>query len=385
MLSAPLVGNEHDPADRACRICLESNDNSNELNRDHLISPCSCRGTQAWVHRGCLDTWRATREDRAFSQCTECMFAYAYMPTTEGEGRALLGLVSRDKLRKIKYRLMLTRDFLGVFVAVQLCIWCIEAVLHKVDCGNWFCGGDTRLNHDNLCCENGWVMKHLFSSWWVAHTASAYYLIAVLIFFTLVGMATFCCASRSSRSSRSRSSRSSRSSGNRGGDHCDCSGCYWGGTDCNCDECGDCGDSNPCVVLLIGVAVIAIIFFALIGIFEGIVFLTAVAQRSAQRHMHIVHKRSLAQQFIVRHLSAEDLAEVAVERVRYEPSAPPMPPAPSAPPAQSGRGFSTWSGANNTKKATADAEFRDVFPTWPPTSSSMDRSTTRTLSELGLG
>ena len=40
----------------SCRICLESDKIAN------LCQPCACRGTQAWVHPGCLKKWQQTRD-----------------------------------------------------------------------------------------------------------------------------------------------------------------------------------------------------------------------------------------------------------------------------------------------------------------------------------
>ena len=71
--------------EKICRICLESHDNADPFHEAHLISPCQCRGTSGWVHRGCLDRWRVTQEDRAFSQCTECAFTYEYVERTDQE------------------------------------------------------------------------------------------------------------------------------------------------------------------------------------------------------------------------------------------------------------------------------------------------------------
>ena len=42
-----------------CRICLDD-----ETDRSLVLAPCSCAGSQKWVHRACLDRWRATREDK---------------------------------------------------------------------------------------------------------------------------------------------------------------------------------------------------------------------------------------------------------------------------------------------------------------------------------
>lgn len=61
---------------RTCRICLETD------NPRSMIAPCQCKGTSKWVHRDCLDEWRVHEEDRAFSQCTECNFQYHFEDTS---------------------------------------------------------------------------------------------------------------------------------------------------------------------------------------------------------------------------------------------------------------------------------------------------------------
>ena len=59
---------------RECRICLEV-----EENMDELISPCLCDGTSKWVHRSCLNEWRNTNtESRAYSNCMECNYEYKF-------------------------------------------------------------------------------------------------------------------------------------------------------------------------------------------------------------------------------------------------------------------------------------------------------------------
>jgi len=52
-----------------CRICLE------DASLNELISPCLCAGTSKYVHRTCLERWRASTP-RAFSRCNECNFQY---------------------------------------------------------------------------------------------------------------------------------------------------------------------------------------------------------------------------------------------------------------------------------------------------------------------
>lgn len=67
-----------------CRICLDSDV------RLALIAPCACSGSSRWVHRECLDRWRATREDVAFSKCTECLTPYVlFSPVPRNSPKAI--------------------------------------------------------------------------------------------------------------------------------------------------------------------------------------------------------------------------------------------------------------------------------------------------------
>ena len=56
-----------DEEERACRICY------GDESADDLVQPCACRGTSAWVHRGCLEHWRRTStKPEAAYQCGQC-------------------------------------------------------------------------------------------------------------------------------------------------------------------------------------------------------------------------------------------------------------------------------------------------------------------------
>lgn len=41
-----------------CRICMEESDNR------RLLRPCKCKGTQAFVHQICLETWLKHKNDK---------------------------------------------------------------------------------------------------------------------------------------------------------------------------------------------------------------------------------------------------------------------------------------------------------------------------------
>ncbi|KAK4195332.1 putative E3 ubiquitin-protein ligase, partial [Triangularia verruculosa] len=85
---------------RTCRICLEVVQPSTELDDTlagrafaskprvryvsedpdlgRLMSPCNCKGSQKYVHEGCLQAWRnaAPMADRNFWRCPTCLFEY---------------------------------------------------------------------------------------------------------------------------------------------------------------------------------------------------------------------------------------------------------------------------------------------------------------------
>ena len=64
---------------KTCRICLED---SSE-NEQELISPCLCKGGSKYVHRTCINTWRASSTNPdAFYKCMECQYQYKYQIRT---------------------------------------------------------------------------------------------------------------------------------------------------------------------------------------------------------------------------------------------------------------------------------------------------------------
>ena len=55
-----------------CRVCLETDTIEN------LIAPCRCKGTQKYIHRHCLDSWREAGDIRHYSKCNECRYDYKF-------------------------------------------------------------------------------------------------------------------------------------------------------------------------------------------------------------------------------------------------------------------------------------------------------------------
>jgi E3 ubiquitin-protein ligase DOA10 len=99
-----------------CRICLETD------GRD-FIAPCKCKGTSKYVHRDCLDHWRAIKEGFAFAHCTTCKAPYYLRVHSAGD----------RKWRTLKFRFFVTRDILSIFLAVQLVIAALAYMVYFID------------------------------------------------------------------------------------------------------------------------------------------------------------------------------------------------------------------------------------------------------------
>ena len=58
---------------RECRICYENE----KENKNKLIYPCACKGTQKYVHAECLEKWRKKKIHQIeYLQCQECKKFY---------------------------------------------------------------------------------------------------------------------------------------------------------------------------------------------------------------------------------------------------------------------------------------------------------------------
>ena len=59
---------------KQCRICLQEN-----YMVEDLIKPCSCDGTQKFVHRSCLEEWRRHSVDTDnYNRCPDCHTNYKF-------------------------------------------------------------------------------------------------------------------------------------------------------------------------------------------------------------------------------------------------------------------------------------------------------------------
>lgn len=264
--------------EKFCRICLESDFSS----ENPLIAPCKCKGSSKYVHRSCLDTWRSTKRDTAWSKCTTCLHPYVILKkepqsmTTAGMWAKMVALV--------------TRDFAFVFLLVQFILGMLTALLMLIDAHGlskgdivwgYFakCGRDepTSRRDDNYFCE---------------HQVAAYYLSSLILIILVSGI---CAIPRAYSYILSTNSNLLFYS------------CY-------------CVDFLPALVLML-------IIFLLIGIVYAAISAIVYLQTIVQNHMHIIHKKALAEEFYVADL--DEVNNVKEEEGKDDESTVgnPLPPA----------------------------------------------------------
>lgn len=277
-----------------CRICLESD------GRD-FIAPCKCKGTSKYVHRACLDHWRAVKEGFAFAHCTTCKAPY-YLRVHIHTDR---------KWRILKFRFFVTRDILSIFVAVQLIIASLAYLVYLID---------------------GYEQFGLRLAWGFESVVSFYYICGALLFFSLLGLSG-CFITVYDRRVRNDLAQPCR-------ELClccchpgMCADCHLPGTLCmwtDCTTCfescastaGECGclggagEAGLPILFIMGLIVLGL--FTIIGIFYSVLVATMVGQRIWQRHYHILAKRMLTKEYVVEDVDG-DIADA-------DWCPPPLPP-----------------------------------------------------------
>lgn len=346
--------------EKSCRICLD--DDSPET----MIAPCQCSGSSRWVHRECLDAWRVQEKDRAFSQCTECLFQYHFEPVDSNRTRRFWS--------KAKFCLYCSRDVCLVALAVQAVVVILSSLVYLIDRQL----GQPLLDFMGSDCENG-------NSFWCHAALAVYYFGGAFVLLILLGLfgSTLLCVhgcqfpdiyavdhdgpqdtlpaeQRQERNHYYRQQRHRRHRrrhfrntgccdccndvcgtryyygprfyyfGGGGDDDCDCTGCSRccdGVSACGSGHRGGDGDNNGLHILLVILLAVAIIM-AIIGFVVGIVMAIYVAQRIIQRHVFLLHKKQLAQEFQVRDLQDYDVASSQNDLEAPSPAvlATPLPP-----------------------------------------------------------
>ena len=245
---------------KSCRICLDS------TNPTDLISPCLCKGGSAYVHRKCLDDWRAlNKNDRGFKFCEVCQFEYIIETVDDNP--------SADKKRLWIFRLLVARDITAIVLLIQAFIIGLAFLMQGAD-------------------KNNHAIRDLYpssmSSYGVYYLSSLILFLAVLGLFGLIGF----CFIMGSNDQTTRSNYSCV--------YCffycgNCNNCNGGGN-CNCNGGGGGGEGIVVVLLVI------VVLFAILGIFFGIIIGTIIVKEILARHAKKLWLRQETKKYIVKDL-----------------------------------------------------------------------------------
>ena len=104
-----------------CRICLEPTE------RKKVIAPCACSGSSRYVHRECLDRWRCTNSNNAFTRCSTCLKEYEMFYRDDSNYE-----LNKQK-RRMKYRFLVARDIFILLTISQVVIVSMAIILFVID------------------------------------------------------------------------------------------------------------------------------------------------------------------------------------------------------------------------------------------------------------
>lgn len=256
----------------SCRFCLE------EGSRLDFIAPCRCSGTSKWVHRSCLDQWRSTREDKAFSQCTECHAYYDMVCVTNDTW-------SEACCRRSRFCAYLTRDLVILILLSQAVVLFFAGFIYLID-------------------MHGHSLLHL------SHMQNAtlfYYAAGWFVVLAMIGIIALCFRNQVCESC------ARNSNDVYCGDLCmpcyvdPVPGCLYCPIDCCTCECAQC-TALSCGEEMLAVLLVAAIILAVIGVFVAVVFGFIILQHVIRRHISVLNKWNLTREYIVKDLAPDAIA-----------------------------------------------------------------------------
>ena len=120
---------EEDDEDCCCRICKATHP------RADLFSPCNCSGTMRYIHRGCLEEWRAkTTSSANRKRCSECHAPFTVV-VKHAHGSTEFALSAISKLARAVLLLLLVEGaVVGAGWGFKLCAGLLT---HDLDNIKW--------------------------------------------------------------------------------------------------------------------------------------------------------------------------------------------------------------------------------------------------------
>lgn len=254
--------------ERECRNCHCSGG-------DDLIAPCACSGSIKYVHRSCLNSWRAVSpNERSFTNCDVCGFKYRFK--------------EREDLRagRVKrFVFYVARDITGAMLLVQCVIVLLSLAI-------W--GIDSKTEGAFRIFPQTWSLLAVYYVWGLF-----FFSICAAIYGAMLGLYMCCASSTSAKSTYSHNSYPYAWGyyywwwGPYPGTYsgccpvCDCSGGCCSGHCCTgCGGGSSCGDSHGDNS---GMGMAAIIVLV-VGIVIGFIVMVVIATLILRTHIKILRK-----------------------------------------------------------------------------------------------
>jgi len=282
-----------------CRICFEKGGD--------LIAPCLCAGSSKWIHRGCLDHWRASGSNpRALTNCPSCTFQYHLK---------LHRIMSGDtEERRRQFWRRLAGQSLMAFAGLQVIICGLALLIRWIDYKEHLVQlFDFHQDHGYKDLHRGSFLQAL------QHHKETYYLAGILAFLACLGFSVVamglaelcmqCCGTPRRTRSPALIYHPTLYDAYCCHDCCQCTAdcgtlCIRGECRCPNDPCpggcpnvggGSAGGGETLLVLALVVVVAAIV----IGLIALIVAVVMTGQGVLKRYAALQEMRVLSQEYIV--------------------------------------------------------------------------------------
>lgn len=262
LLSPKKKSNMLEVEEYTCRVCYDDS-----LDRSEVIVPCLCSGSGKYICKECLQDWRANGEtSRSFTHCPTCSFEY-HLENDGPRDHFLEGTICMIPAtsfgRKSYFRYLVFSDFfLGFFIInaylLQLGIlirW-FDSHERLVDVMPW----DEVVPHDNN--------EHLLKAF--KHHKATYY--AASLFITLfIFMTIVCCQYFCNCKSLMHEMAASINFNKRKLNH----------------------------TKLAGILIVFVLLKIVLGYFIALISLVFWMQKAVTRHVHVLEKKEIANEFRV--------------------------------------------------------------------------------------
>lgn len=244
-----------------CRVCYDDT-----LDRSEVIVPCLCSGSGKYICKECLQDWRANGETtRSFTHCPTCNFEYHL--ENDGQDHFLEGTICMIPAtsfgRKSYFRYLVFSDFFLGFFLINAYLLQLGILIRWFD------------SHERLVHVMPWDEivphddnEHLLKAF--KHHKATYYAAALIIslcmFITIVSWQYFCTCRTLMHEMAASINFNKR---------------------------------NLNHTKLIGILIVFVLLKIVLGCFIALISLVFWMQKAVTRHVHILEKKEIANEFRV--------------------------------------------------------------------------------------